>query len=149
MHQGQISAPNSGIFIFVELHLNGLKWGHIENVVTIIQRRLLVIERRESSDDQQDETSLDQNNLPHTLEVATITFLATHHDPHRTPLRNEQRLDDKRNLVYEGDGTGDMIKHLNIANLASRASQCSQELERSPRTCSQGMGMFSISLMTA
>ncbi len=81
--------------------MDRLKRWDIENVVGVVKWGLLIIERGEA----------------HTLEVATISLLSPHHDPHGSPLGDKHRLDDKRSLVNKSDGSRDVVKNLNIANL--------------------------------
>ena len=61
---------NSRIFLVVELELNSLERLDIEDVVSVIERRLLVVEGRETQ----------------TFEVTTISLLSSHGDPHGSPL---------------------------------------------------------------
>ena len=56
--------------------------------------RLLVVEGREA----------------HALEVAAVALLAAHHDPHRAPLGQEDRLDDLLALGAERDGASEVHK---------------------------------------
>ena len=74
-------------------YLNRFQRFNIKNVVCVVKRRFLVIKGWET----------------HALEVATIAFLASHHDPHRAPLRQVDRLDDPRDLVDERNGPGDVV----------------------------------------
>lgn len=55
-----------GVLLGVKLHLDGLQWFHIKDVVSVVQWRLLIIKWWKA----------------HPLEVPTIALLAAHHDPH-------------------------------------------------------------------
>ena len=55
--------------------------------------------------------------LPHTLEVTTITLLATHHDPHTTPKGDVVWLNHPWNFIHEGDGASDVVENLAITDL--------------------------------
>jgi len=92
------------IFFIIKLHLNSLKWLHIEKIVAIVKRRLLIIKWRES----------------HSTEMATITLFSTHHNPHSSPLRNENRLNHFGHLIYKGNSSSDVIQDVNISYLLPR-----------------------------
>mmetsp|Transcript_26458 Transcript_26458/g.83860 ORF Transcript_26458/g.83860 Transcript_26458/m.83860 type:complete len:710 (-) Transcript_26458:29-2158(-) len=96
----------------VQAHLNGLKRLDIKHVVSIIQRRLLVIERREA----------------HSLEVAPVTLLTPHHDPHGPPLGQVHRLNDFLDLRAEGDGTAAVVHRPAVPNLLPRHGDVLQQL---------------------
>jgi hypothetical protein len=84
--------------------LNSFEGVRIENIVAIVEWRFLVIERRE----------------PHSLEMSTVPLLSVHGKPHAAPRSMVYRFDDARNLVYEGDGSGNVIEHGNFADLLPR-----------------------------
>ena len=65
----------------------------IEDVVSIVEWRLFVIKWWES----------------HSLEVAAIALLTSHHNPHSAPLSYIYRLGHPRDLINETDGPSDMI----------------------------------------
>mmetsp|Transcript_39335 Transcript_39335/g.83814 ORF Transcript_39335/g.83814 Transcript_39335/m.83814 type:complete len:530 (-) Transcript_39335:36-1625(-) len=89
------------IFIRVQLHLDGLERLDIQDVITIIERRLLIIERREA----------------HSLEVSSVSLLSSHHDPHGTPLGEEDWLDDLLALSAEGDGSTAVVDRAAVPDL--------------------------------
>ena len=104
---------NMIVLTFVQLHLDRVKRLDVENIVSVVQRRLFIIERRK----------------PHTLEVFSVSLLPPHHDPHSTPLSPVDRLDYFGRLVYEGNGTCNVIKRLNIAHLLPGHRHVLQKLE--------------------
>lgn len=101
------------VLTFVQLHLDGVKRLDVENIVSIVQWRLFIIERRK----------------PHSLEVASISLLPPHHNPHGTPLSPVDWLDYFGGLVHEGNGTSYVIKCLNIAHLLPGHRHVLQKLE--------------------
>lgn len=52
--------------------------------------------------------------------MSSIPLLPTHRQPHTTPLRVVDRLDDSRDLVHEGDGAGHVIEYRHFADLLLR-----------------------------
>mmetsp|Transcript_20098 Transcript_20098/g.58313 ORF Transcript_20098/g.58313 Transcript_20098/m.58313 type:complete len:589 (-) Transcript_20098:72-1838(-) len=110
------------VFGLIQLHLDGLEGLHVENVVAIIERRLLVIEGREA----------------HALEVASVTLLAAHHNPHGAPLRQEDRLHDTLGLGAESDRTAAVVNRPAIANLLPRHRGVLQELIHRMRQVLEG-----------
>mmetsp|Transcript_8139 Transcript_8139/g.19406 ORF Transcript_8139/g.19406 Transcript_8139/m.19406 type:complete len:590 (-) Transcript_8139:14-1783(-) len=88
----------------IQPHLDGFQGLHIQDVVSIVQRRLLVVEGREA----------------HSLEVASVSLLSAHHDPHGTPLSKVHGLDDLLHLRTEGDGTTAVVHGAAIADLLPR-----------------------------
>mmetsp|Transcript_61033 Transcript_61033/g.143984 ORF Transcript_61033/g.143984 Transcript_61033/m.143984 type:complete len:850 (-) Transcript_61033:159-2708(-) len=103
------------ILVLVQFHLNSLEGLNIEQIVSIVKRRLLIIEGGEA----------------HAAEMATIALLPPHHDPHRAPLRDENRLDDLRDFVHERNSARKMIQHVHVANLLPRHGHILQKLEHS------------------
>lgn len=95
---------NGIIFTLVQLHINWLKWLHLKDIVSIVKRCFFVVERWKA----------------HSFEMATISFLSSHHDPHGTPLSSVDRFDDLGNLINEGDGSSDMIEDFDSSNLFPR-----------------------------
>ena len=49
--------------------------------------------------------------VPHSLEMSSVSFLPSHHDPHGSPLGQVHRLNHPGDLIHKGDGSGDMIQH--------------------------------------
>ena len=92
---------NSGVFFLVKLKLDGFERLDIQDVVTIVERRLLIVEGRET----------------HALEVPTVSLLSPHSEPHSTPLRMVYGLNDTGNLVDERDSTRDVVEHWHLADL--------------------------------
>jgi hypothetical protein len=90
-----------GVFSLVEIELNSFEGVDIEDVVAIVEWRLLVV----------------KGGKPHSLKVPTVPLLSTHSKPHTAPLGMVYGLNDTRNLIHEGDGSGDVIKHWNFAYL--------------------------------
>ena len=92
------------VLVLVELHLDGLEWLDVEDVVAVVKGRLLVIKGREA----------------HALEVSPVAFLAPHHDPHRAPLRDENRLDHLGDIIHKCDRAGDVVEDGDGADLLPR-----------------------------
>mmetsp|Transcript_33281 Transcript_33281/g.109100 ORF Transcript_33281/g.109100 Transcript_33281/m.109100 type:complete len:1053 (+) Transcript_33281:4096-7254(+) len=110
------------ILVVVQFHLDGLEGLDIQHVVTVIQRRLLIIERREA----------------HALEVATVTLLSSHHDPHGAPLRQIDGLDDLLALCTERDGTTAVVDRPAIPDLLPWHGHVLEELVDGVRQVLQG-----------
>ena len=89
------------VFLRVQFHLNWLQRLNIQNIVSIVQRRLFIIER----------------GKPHSLEMTSVLFFPPHHDPHGAPLGNVNWLNDQGDLVNEGDSSCCMIEDLDIPDL--------------------------------
>lgn len=104
---------DGGVLDLLEFHLDRVERLDVHDVVAVVERRLLVVERRES----------------HALEMPTISLLAPHHDPHRTPLRDVDGLDDQRDLVDERDGARDVVEHRHVAHLLPRHRHVLEQLE--------------------
>jgi hypothetical protein len=49
--------------------------------------------------------------------MPTVPLLSAHSEPHATPLSMVYRFNNTRNLVHEGDGSGDVIEHWDFTNL--------------------------------
>jgi len=90
-----------GVFGLIEIELNSFEGFDIKDVVPVVEWRLLVVEGGE----------------PHSLEMPTVALLSTHSKPHAAPLSMVYRLNYMRNLIHESDGSGDVIKHWNLAYL--------------------------------
>lgn len=98
-----------------QIHLNWFKHGlHIQNVFTIIERRLFVIKRRKA----------------HAFEMVTVTLLTPHHDPHSSPLGNVDGLDHPGDFIDKSDGTRNVIEDLAIAELLPGPSRYRQRREK-------------------
>lgn len=89
------------IFLFIEFHLNGLKGLNIKYVVAIVKGWLLIVKRWES----------------HSLEMTAVALFSSHHDPHGSPLRGIDWLNDFGYLIDERYGTGYVIESLHISHL--------------------------------
>mmetsp|Transcript_70723 Transcript_70723/g.165866 ORF Transcript_70723/g.165866 Transcript_70723/m.165866 type:complete len:292 (+) Transcript_70723:6412-7287(+) len=96
----------------IKPHLNGFQGLNVQNVVSIVQGGLLVIERRES----------------HALEVASVSLLTAHHNPHGTPLGQVHGLDNLLHLRAEGNGPAAVIDSAAVADLLPRHRGVFQEL---------------------
>jgi hypothetical protein len=57
---------------------------------------------------------------PAHLEMASVALLASHHDPHGAPLRDEERLDHPRDLIHERDGARDVVDDVHVPHLPHR-----------------------------
>jgi len=106
-------ARDLAVLGLVELHLDGLERVDVEQVVRVVERGLLVVKRREA----------------HALEVAAVALLAAHHDPHRAPLRDVDRLDHARHLVDKGDRASDVVQGAHVPDLLPGHRHVLQELE--------------------
>lgn len=95
---------NDVVFLSIQLHINWLQRLHLHYVVSIVQRRLLVIKRRES----------------HSFKMSSISFLTSHHNPHRSPLGCVDGLNHSRNFIYKADSSSDMIENLHSSDLFPR-----------------------------
>lgn len=49
--------------------------------------------------------------------MTSIPLFTSHHNPHCSPLGNENRLNDTRNLIDKCDRSGDVVKNFDIADL--------------------------------
>lgn len=65
--------------------------------------------------------------------MATISLFAPHHDPHRSPLRNVDRLDDVRNLVTERDRACNVVDDVDVSDLLPRHRHVLQKLHQRVR----------------
>mmetsp|Transcript_67280 Transcript_67280/g.140138 ORF Transcript_67280/g.140138 Transcript_67280/m.140138 type:complete len:884 (+) Transcript_67280:4960-7611(+) len=101
------------VLVLVQLHLHGFQRLDIQQIIAIIERRLLIIEGRET----------------HASEMATITLLPTHHNPHRAPLCNENGLDDFRDFVHKRDCSSQMVKNVDVSNLLPWHRHVLQQLQ--------------------
>mmetsp|Transcript_40931 Transcript_40931/g.121364 ORF Transcript_40931/g.121364 Transcript_40931/m.121364 type:complete len:508 (+) Transcript_40931:5381-6904(+) len=109
---GVVEPVDDGLVLrVVEAHLDRLEGLHVEHVVAVVERRLLVVEGREA----------------HALEVAAVALLAAHHDPHRAPLGQEDRLDDLLALGAERDGAARVVHGAAVANLLPRHGHVLQQ----------------------
>lgn len=82
------------IFTLVQFHVDWLKRLHFKDIISVIKRGFLIIKWWET----------------HSFEMTTISFLSSHHDPHRSPLSSVDGLDNFGDLINEGDGSSDMIE---------------------------------------
>lgn len=89
------------IFVLVQFHLDWFKGLHCEHVVSVIERGLFVIKCWEF----------------HALEVSTISFLTTHHDPHGAPLCDVDWLNHFWHLVDYSEGSSDMVECADVSHL--------------------------------
>jgi hypothetical protein len=110
------------IFLFIELHLNGLKGLNIEYVVAIVKGRLLIVKRRES----------------HSLEMTAVALFSAHHDPHGAPLRGIDRFNDLWYLIDESNGTSYVIESLHISDLLPGHRHVLEELVDGVRDVLEG-----------
>ena len=108
---------NGFVFVSVQFHSNGLQRLDIEDVVGVIQRRFFIIERRET----------------HSFEMATISLLASHHNPHASPLGHVDRFNDPGNFVHETDGTCNVVENFDIFDQLPWHRHVFQQLQYSMR----------------
>jgi len=113
---------DSSVFFLIKLHLDGLERLYVKNVLSVVERGLFVIEGGEA----------------HTFEVATVPLLSTHHDPHRTPLCNIDRLNHSGNEVDEGDGSGDVVDNRHKVDLLPGHWHILEEFQDSMRNVFEG-----------
>mmetsp|Transcript_29770 Transcript_29770/g.62394 ORF Transcript_29770/g.62394 Transcript_29770/m.62394 type:complete len:322 (-) Transcript_29770:609-1574(-) len=93
-----------GVLLLVELHLHSFEGLHVQKIVAVVERRLLIIERGEA----------------HSPEVATVTLLTTHHDPHCSPLSNKDWLDDLGHVIHKSNRPSDVVQDVHVAHLLPR-----------------------------
>ena len=101
------------ILRFVQLQLYRLQRFNIFDVFGPRQWRLLIVERWE----------------PHSLEVSPVALLPPHCNPHRRPLGVEDRFDDSRYLIDQGQTSIDVIKHLDLSSRLPRHGHVFQQLQ--------------------
>jgi hypothetical protein len=106
-------ARDRAVLVGVELDRDRLERLDVEDVVAVVERRLLVVEGREA----------------HALKVPPVPLLAPHHDPHRAPLRDVDRLDHLRHLVHKRDRAGHVVEDVDHADLLPRHRHVLEELE--------------------
>jgi hypothetical protein len=89
------------VFHLVELHVYGFQWFYFENVISIVQSWFLIVKGRKF----------------HTFKVPSITFFASHHDPHGAPLGNINWLNYERNFIDKSDCSGYVVEYLHVTYL--------------------------------
>jgi hypothetical protein len=100
------------ILLLVQFHLNRLQRLDVQDIIGIVEWRLFVVEWRKA----------------HSLEMTPVSLLASHHHPHRAPLRQIDGLDHPRYLVDERNGARDVIEHAHVTNLLPRHGHVLDEL---------------------
>ena len=70
--------------------------------------------------------------------MSSVSLFSSHHDPHGSPLRDVDRLDDSGNFIHEGDGTCDMVEGLDSSDLFPGHGHIFEELENSVRNVLEG-----------
>ena len=91
----------SCVLFLVQFQLDGFQGLNIQYIITVIDRRLFIVKRRKS----------------HTLKMTTITFFATHSQPHRSPLSMIYGLDNPRYFINKGDGTCNVVQDGHLTHL--------------------------------
>ena len=103
------------IVILVQLELNRVQRVNVQDIVTKVDWRFLVVER----------------GKPHSLEMTTIAFLPTHHQPRRTPLGYKHGLNHSRGFRHKCNSTSHVVHHLHVLNLLPWHWHVLQQLVRS------------------
>lgn len=110
------------ILLWVQVHTNGLDSLNIGNVIPVIQRGFFIIKGRKA----------------HSLKMTAITLFPTHSDPHGAPLSQEDGLNDPGDLIDKGDGTGKVVKDLDLPSLLPGHGHILEELEDGMRNVLEG-----------
>ncbi|RUS16870.1 hypothetical protein BC937DRAFT_90705 [Endogone sp. FLAS-F59071] len=106
---------DSLVLPLIQLHLDGLERLDVHNVITVIERWLFVVKGRK----------------PHAFEVPAVALLASHHNPHGTPLRDVDGLDNPWDLIDKGNGARNVIEDGDFPDLLPWHWHVLQELEDS------------------